>query len=191
MNTGDKLVDITVLNLSFANAGGEMISTGEDLTTFFRALLGGKLLTPEMQKEMMTSTVDSPLGKYGLGIHTTKLPDGTEVWGHGGGIPGFTNFAGGTKDGQHVISININVLGAEKHINNILASEFAAKSKKELTDKGKKSKHREEVKYVMDQVVTNKKIPSVIAGGLKDGKRWSYATGTASYEVPRPVEPNQ
>ncbi|MEI4623767.1 beta-lactamase family protein [Bacillus pfraonensis] len=190
LNTGDKLVDITVLNPSFANAGGEMISTGEDLTTFFRALLGGKLLTPEMQKEMMTSTVDSPLGKYGLGIHATKLPDGTEVWGHGGGIPGFTNFAGGTEDGQHVISININVLGAEKHINNILASEFAAKSKKELTDKEKKSKHREEVKYVMDQVVTNKKIPSVIAGGLKDGKRWSYATGTASYEVPRPVEPN-
>ncbi|KFM95670.1 beta-lactamase family protein [Bacillus clarus] len=49
LNTGDKLVDITVLNPSFANAGGDMISTGEDLTTFFRALLGGKLLTPEIQ----------------------------------------------------------------------------------------------------------------------------------------------
>ncbi|MGY2614218.1 serine hydrolase domain-containing protein [Bacillus pretiosus] len=190
LNTGDKLVDITLFNPSFANASGEMISTGEDMTTFFRALLGGKLLTPEMQKEMVTHTVDTPLGKYGLGIHATKLPDGTEVWGHGGGIPGFTNFAGGTKDGQHVISININVLGAEKQINNILASEFAAKSKKEPTNKEKKSKHREEVQNVMDQVVTNKKIPSVIAGGLKDGKRWSYATGTASYEVPRPVEPN-
>ncbi|MBG9855769.1 serine hydrolase domain-containing protein [Bacillus wiedmannii] len=190
LNMGDKLVDITLFNPSFANASGEMISTGEDMTTFFRALLGGKLLTPEMQKEMVTNTVDTPLGKYGLGIHATKLPDGTEVWGHGGGIPGFTNFAGGTKDGQHVISININVLGAEKQINNILASEFAAKSKKEPTDKEKKSKHREEVQNVMDQVVTNKKIPSVIAGGLKDGKRWSYATGTASYEMPRPVEPN-
>lgn len=190
LNTGDKLVDITLFNPSFANASGEMISTGEDMTTFFRALLGGKLLTPEMQKEMVTHTVDTPLGKYGLGIHATKLPDGTEVWGHGGGIPGFTNFAGGTKDGQHVISININVLGAEKQINNILASEFAAKSKKEPTNKEKKSKYREEVQNVMDQVVTNKKIPSVIAGGLKDGKRWSYATGTASYEMPRPVEPN-
>ncbi|MCI0768153.1 serine hydrolase domain-containing protein [Bacillus sp. TL12] len=190
LNTGDKLVDITVLNPSFANAGGEMISTGEDLTTFFRALLGGKLLTPEMQKEMMTSTADSPLGKYGLGIHATRLPDGTEVWGHGGGIPGFTNFAGGTEDGQHVISININVLGAEKHIKNILVSEFAGKTQKEVMDKEKKRNHREEVKYVIDQVVTNKKIPSVIAGGLKDGKRWSYATGTASYEVPRAVEPN-
>ncbi|OOZ85792.1 serine hydrolase domain-containing protein [Bacillus cereus] len=190
LNTGDKLVDITLFNPSFANASGEMISTGEDMTTFFRALLGGKLLTPEMQKEMVTHTVDTPLGKYGLGIHATKLPDDTEVWGHGGGIPGFTNFAGGTKDGQHVISININVLGAEKQINNILASEFAAKSKKEPTNKEKKSKQREEVQNVMDQVVTNKKIPSVIAGGLKDGKRWSYATGTASYEMPRPVEPN-
>ncbi|OJD70300.1 serine hydrolase [Bacillus sp. NH11B] len=190
LNTGDKLVDITVLNPSFANAGGEMISTGEDLTTFFRALLGGKLLTPEMKKEMMTSTADSPLGKYGLGIHATKLPDGTEVWGHGGGIPGFTNFAGGTEDGQHVISININVLGAEKHINNILVSEFTGEIRKGLTDKEKRRNHREEVKYVIDQVVTNKKIPSVIAGGLKDGKHWSYATGIASYEVPRAVEPN-
>lgn len=132
MNTGDKLVDITLFNPSFANASGEMISTGEDMTTFFHALLSGKLLTPEIQKEMVTNTVDTPLGKYGLGIHATKLPDGTEVWGHGGGIPGFTNFAGGTEDGQHVISININVLGAEKQISNILASEFAAKSKRNL-----------------------------------------------------------
>ncbi|MDO3678989.1 serine hydrolase domain-containing protein [Paenibacillus ehimensis] len=191
LNTGDKLVDITVLNPSFTNAAGEMISTGEDMTTFFRALLGGKLLTPEMQKEMLTSTADSPLGRYGLGLHGTKLPDGTIVWGHGGGIPGFTNFAGGTEDGQHVISININVLSdAEKHINDILASEFAIEPKKELTEKEKKSKHREDVKRVMDEVVTIKRVPSVIAGGLKDGERWSYATGTASYEVPSPVQPD-
>jgi D-alanyl-D-alanine carboxypeptidase len=149
LDIGSKLVDITVLNPSFANAAGDMISTGEDMTTFFRALLGGKLLIPEMQKEMVTSTADSPFGKYGLGIHQTKLPDGTIVWGHAGGIPGFTNFAGGTEDGQHVISININVLGdAVKHIDNILASEFAKETKKELNEKEKKSKHREEVKRV-------------------------------------------
>lgn len=191
LDMGDKLVDITDINPSFANAGGEMLSTGEDLTTFFRALLSGKLLTPQMLKEMMTSTADSPFGKYGLGIHGTKLPDGTVVWGHGGGIPGFTNFAGGTEGGQHVISININVLGeADKQINSILASEFAQEPKKNLTDEEKKRKHREEVKRLVDQVVTGKRVPSVIAGGLKDGERWSYASGTASYEVSRPVEPN-
>ncbi|MGE7825535.1 serine hydrolase domain-containing protein [Paenibacillus sp. NPDC093718] len=191
LNTGDQLVDITTLNPSFTNAAGEMISTGEDMTTFFRALLGGKLLPTEMLKEMLTSTADSPLGKYGLGIHQTKLQDGTIVWGHGGGIPGFTNFAGGTEGGQHTISININVLGdADKYIPDILASEFAVEAKKELTEEEKKSKRREEVKHVMDQVVTNKQVPSVVGGGLKDGKRWSYATGTASYEVPGPVEPD-
>ncbi|AIQ68028.1 serine hydrolase domain-containing protein [Paenibacillus graminis] len=191
LDTGNKLVDVTVLNPSFANSGGEMISTGEDLTTFFRALLGGKLLTPEMKKEMLTSTSDSPFGKYGLGIHQTKLPDGTIVWGHGGGIPGFTNFAGGTEDGQHVISININVLGdAAGHINNIIETEFTKEPKKELNEKEKKIKHREDVKHVMDEVITNKRVPSVIAGGLQDGERWSYATGTASYEVPRSVEPD-
>lgn len=31
---------------------------------------------------------------YGLGIYETKLPNGVSVWGHGGGIPGFTTFAG-------------------------------------------------------------------------------------------------
>ncbi|WP_081481599.1 serine hydrolase domain-containing protein [Paenibacillus elgii] len=191
LNTGDKLVDITVLNPSWANAAGEMISTGQDITTFFRALLGGKLLTPEMKKEMLTSTADSPLGKYGLGIIATKLPDGTVVWGHGGGIPGFTNFGGGTEDGQHVISININVLSdAEKQINDILATEFAIEPQKELPEKKKKSKHLEDVKRVMDEVVTSKKVPSVIAGGQQDGERWSYATGTASFEVPHPVESN-
>lgn len=119
----------------------------------------------------MTSTADSPFGKYGLGIHGTKLPDGTIVWGHGGGIPGFTNFAGGTEDGQHVISININVLGnADKHINDILASEFAREAKKELKEEEKKSKHREEVKCVMDEVITNKRVPSIVAGGLQDGE---------------------
>ncbi|MFF2156995.1 serine hydrolase domain-containing protein [Paenibacillus chitinolyticus] len=189
LNTGDKLVDITWLNPSFTNAAGEMISTGEDMTTFFRALLSGKLLTPEMQKEMMT-TVDSPLGNYGLGVFETKLPNGVSVWGHGGGIPGFTNFAGGTADGQHVISINFNVLGgAETHINDILTPEFAVETKGDRTEEEKKKKHRDEVKLVMDQVVTNKKIPSVAAGGLKDGERWSYAKGTASYEIPRPVQP--
>ncbi|GGF98768.1 hypothetical protein GCM10010912_49380 [Paenibacillus albidus] len=191
LDTGNKLVDFTMFNPSFANSGGEMISTGEDMTTFFRALLGGKLLTPEMKKEMLTSTNDSPLGQYGLGIHQTKLPDGTTVWGHGGGIPGFTNFAGGTEDGQHVISININVLGdAARHIDNIIESEFTKEPKKELNEKEKKIKHREDVKRVMDEVITNKRVPSVIAGGLQDGERWSYATGTASYEVPHSVEPD-
>lgn len=55
-----------MFNPSFANASGEMISTGEDMTTFFRALLGGKLLTPEMQKEMVTHTVDTPLESMDL-----------------------------------------------------------------------------------------------------------------------------
>ncbi|MFK4307553.1 CubicO group peptidase (beta-lactamase class C family) [Bacillus sp. RC242] len=58
------------------------------------------------------------------------------------------------------------------------------------TEKEKKSKHRDEVKRVIDEVVTIKGVPSVIAGGLQNGKRWSYATGTASYEVPHPVESN-
>lgn len=83
----------------------------------------------------MTSTADSPLGKYGLSIHATKIAGRYRSMGAWWWHSRFTNFAGGTEDGQHVISININVLGAEKHIKNILVSEFAGKTKQVVTIK--------------------------------------------------------
>jgi D-alanyl-D-alanine carboxypeptidase len=63
---------------------GGIISTVEDLATFFRALLGGKLL-PQKQLAEMTRTIASPEPdtRYGLGIFRYRLPRGL-AWGHGG-----------------------------------------------------------------------------------------------------------
>jgi D-alanyl-D-alanine carboxypeptidase len=63
---------------------GGIISTVEDLATFFRALLGGKLL-PQRQLAEMTRTIASPEPdtRYGLGIFRYRLPCGF-AWGHGG-----------------------------------------------------------------------------------------------------------
>jgi D-alanyl-D-alanine carboxypeptidase len=63
---------------------GGIISTVDDLATFFRALLGGKLLPPE-QLSAMTRTVatSDPYFSFGLGIFRTRLSCGV-VWGHGG-----------------------------------------------------------------------------------------------------------
>jgi D-alanyl-D-alanine carboxypeptidase len=63
---------------------GGIISTVEDLATFFRALLGGKLL-PRQQLAEMTSTItaDDADYRYGLGIFRYPLPCGV-AWGHGG-----------------------------------------------------------------------------------------------------------
>jgi D-alanyl-D-alanine carboxypeptidase len=63
---------------------GGIISTVEDVATFFRALLGGKLLAPKQLAEMTrTIASDSPDLRYGLGIFRYRLPCGF-AWGHGG-----------------------------------------------------------------------------------------------------------
>jgi D-alanyl-D-alanine carboxypeptidase len=63
---------------------GGIISTVDDLATFFRALLGGKLL-PQKQLAEMTRTIASPDPdlRYGLGIYRYRQPCGF-AWGHGG-----------------------------------------------------------------------------------------------------------
>jgi len=63
---------------------GGIISTVDDLATFFRALLGGKLL-PQKQLAEMTRTIASPDPdlRFGLGIFRYRQPCGF-AWGHGG-----------------------------------------------------------------------------------------------------------
>ncbi|ADK05610.1 TPA: serine hydrolase domain-containing protein [Bacillus anthracis] len=108
-----ELKDITYYNPSLANAAGDMISNADDLNKFFSSLLGGKLLKERELKEMLTTVPveGKAVGDgYGLGIYETKLPNGVSVWGHGGGIPGFTTFAGGVIGGKHTLAVSINSL---------------------------------------------------------------------------------
>ncbi|MFS8096298.1 beta-lactamase family protein [Lentzea alba] len=81
--------DITRINPSVAWAAGEMVSTTRDLDTFIVALSSGKLLKPAQQQEISKTTAVSP--DYGLGLGVQTLPCGTKVWGHGGGIPGYSS----------------------------------------------------------------------------------------------------
>lgn len=63
---------------------GGIISTVEDVATFFRALLGGNLVAPKQLAEMTrTIATDRPDLRYGLGIWRYRLPCGF-AWGHGG-----------------------------------------------------------------------------------------------------------
>lgn len=91
-----KDVDVTRLNPSVAYAAGEMISTTADLDRFLDALLDGRLLAPAQLAELTRTTPVS--GGYGLGIEATQLPCGVTVYGHGGGIPGYSSYLGGTRD---------------------------------------------------------------------------------------------
>lgn len=88
--------DITRINPSVAWAAGEMVSTTKDLDTFIVALSSGKLLKPAQQRELSKTTDVSP--DYGLGLSVQTLPCGTKVWGHGGGIPGYSTELMSTPD---------------------------------------------------------------------------------------------
>ncbi|MGY2614045.1 serine hydrolase domain-containing protein [Bacillus pretiosus] len=125
-----ELKDVTYYNPSAASSAGDMISTADDLNKFFSYLLGGKLLKEQQLKQMLTTV---PTGKegidgYGLGIYETKLPSGVSIWGHTGGILGFTTLVGGKLGGKHTLVVNWNSLGRTDSPNpfkNILLAEFS------------------------------------------------------------------
>ncbi|MFC9446596.1 serine hydrolase domain-containing protein [Bacillus cereus] len=125
-----ELKDITYYNPSMGSSAGDMISTADDLNKFFSYLLSGKLLKEQQLKQMLTTvpTGSAELGGYGLGIYETKLPNGVSIWGHSGGIPGFSTFAGGTPGGKHTLAVNFNSSGKADNpdpFKNILLAEFS------------------------------------------------------------------
>ncbi|MGE7635742.1 serine hydrolase domain-containing protein [Bacillus paramycoides] len=125
-----ELKDVTYYNPSMGSSAGDMISTADDLNKFFSYLLSGKLLKEQQLKQMLTTvpTGRAELGGYGLGIYETKLPNGVSIWGHSGGIPGFSTFAGGTPGGKHTLAVNFNSSGKADNpdpFKNILLAEFS------------------------------------------------------------------
>jgi D-alanyl-D-alanine carboxypeptidase len=86
---------------------GGIISTVEDLATFFRALLGGKLL-PRQQLAEMTRTIatDDPGQRFGLGIFRYRLPCGF-AWGHGG-LLSYQVDVGVARDGSRAVAWALN-----------------------------------------------------------------------------------
>ncbi|MEU7140320.1 serine hydrolase domain-containing protein [Nocardia sp. NPDC046473] len=105
--------DVTELSATYGFGVGELISTATDLNTFLSALLSGRLLPPAQLDEMLTMT-PVPDGRwldgygYGLGISSVTLPNGTTVYGHGGMITGAWSYLYGTRDGQRVVTQNVN-----------------------------------------------------------------------------------
>jgi D-alanyl-D-alanine carboxypeptidase len=99
-----KASDITHINPSVTGASGEMISTTRDLDTFIVALTSGKLLKPAQQAELTRTTEISPA--YGLGLRVQTVC-GTPVWGHGGGIPGFSTELFTTPDNRRRLVLSV------------------------------------------------------------------------------------
>ncbi|MDM5313174.1 serine hydrolase domain-containing protein [Peribacillus frigoritolerans] len=123
-----ELKDVTYSNPG--SSDGDLISTADDLNKFFSYLLSGKLLKEQQLKQMLTTvpTGIEGIDGYGLGIYETKLPNYVSIWGHAGGVPGFSTFAGGTLGGKHTLAINLNghkANGGSDPFKNILLAEFS------------------------------------------------------------------
>lgn len=105
-------MDFSVYNMSFGWMLGDLVSTPEDLNTFFRALLTGKLLRPSELDQMKTTVPLDPTfpegGGYGLGLLSIPTPCGY-VWGHDGLVFGYSMISLATVDASRQVSIAQNM----------------------------------------------------------------------------------
>ncbi|WP_424641553.1 serine hydrolase domain-containing protein [Embleya sp. AB8] len=103
------LVDKTEWNTSEADASGALISDGVDTTTFWTALLTGKLLAPAQLAEMKkTVAEDVPNERYGLGVERHEPFPGLVLWGHSGSMSSGHKFRNAvTDDGQRAVTLLI------------------------------------------------------------------------------------
>jgi D-alanyl-D-alanine carboxypeptidase len=90
-------IDVTSYNPSHAWAAGAIVSNAADLSKFYRALLGGRLLGPPLLREMKKTVAEDPTDpaetfSYGLGLERVNDACGAN-WGHTGTIYGYQSLA--------------------------------------------------------------------------------------------------
>ncbi|WP_431042723.1 serine hydrolase domain-containing protein [Streptomyces sp. P1-3] len=97
--------DVTELNPSSAGAAGEVVSTLDDLTRFYGALLGGEVLGARQLKLMLDTT--GTYDQYGMGLFPIPLACGI-LWGHNGVINGSSALVVSNRTGRHVLAYRLN-----------------------------------------------------------------------------------
>jgi D-alanyl-D-alanine carboxypeptidase len=105
-------IDVTGLSPSLSFASGAIVATARDTADFYRGLLTGRLLKPDVLKAMKTTIsggphVDIPGQRYGYGIETFPTQCGI-AWGHNGVIPGYWTFIYSSSDGRRQALLTVN-----------------------------------------------------------------------------------
>jgi D-alanyl-D-alanine carboxypeptidase len=126
-----QLRDFSRYNMTWGSSAGEIVSTAHDLNTFYRALLGGRLLTRGLLRQMQTTVVEDPdqpdAGGYGLGLYWIQLPCG-KFWGHDGGTIGHQTISWHSIDGKtqmtYAQSMAYYQTSTDPHPIDVAASEF-------------------------------------------------------------------
>uniref|UniRef100_UPI00104174EE serine hydrolase domain-containing protein n=1 Tax=Actinomadura roseirufa TaxID=2094049 RepID=UPI00104174EE len=105
--------DYSTFDMSWASTAGSLVSTMDDLNTFYRKLLTGGLVgrasVAEMQRTVPVKDRDGGvLMNYGLGLYSLDLPCG-KVWGHNGVVFGAGTQALSSPDGKRQIALASNL----------------------------------------------------------------------------------
>jgi D-alanyl-D-alanine carboxypeptidase len=110
---GGPLVDVTLLNHTWAGAAGSLVSTTEDVTRFWRALHLGRLLRPaemaELQRTVPATELDPfiPGVRYRLGIMQLPSTCGETVWSHVGDTLGDSTRTAITDEGDRAVAVSL------------------------------------------------------------------------------------
>jgi D-alanyl-D-alanine carboxypeptidase len=105
--------DVSGLSPSLSPASGAIVSTADDVADFYRALLSGRLLRPDLLRAMKTTIsegrhVDIPGQRYGLGLELFPTSCGNAL-GHNGVVPGYLTFVFSSEDGQRQATLMVNL----------------------------------------------------------------------------------
>ena len=107
-------IDYTNQNSSYATAAGGAISTADDLATWMKALVSGKVFNADFHQQWLTSLQpedpQAPDGqKYGYGISYQRFGPNAAMYYHGGELPGFNSFMGYDPDNDVTLVIWTNL----------------------------------------------------------------------------------
>jgi len=99
--------DTAHVSPSAAWAAGAIVSTVQDVAIFYRALLGGRLLSPALLAEMETTVSTGSGDGYGLGLLAIHTACG-RMLGHDGDFPGYATeaFTSPNRQRQLVLFMN-------------------------------------------------------------------------------------
>jgi D-alanyl-D-alanine carboxypeptidase len=110
-----KPIDYTHQNSSYATAAGGGISTADDLATWMKALVSGKVFNADFHRQWLASPqVEDPAAgpngqKYGYGISYQRFGPNAAMYYHGGELPGFNSFMGYDPDNDVTLVIWTNM----------------------------------------------------------------------------------
>jgi D-alanyl-D-alanine carboxypeptidase len=106
--------DYTHQNASYATAAGGAISTADDLATWMKALVTGKVFNADYHQQWMASLQAEEPGvrdgqQYGYGITYQRFGPNAAMFYHGGELPGFNSFMGYDPDNDVTLVIWTNL----------------------------------------------------------------------------------